>query len=1085
MKQFFRRHLFTISIILLWVLLFITNYTPGTYLIGWDNIMPEFNIKLNLLRSIFGVWQEYRGLGVFNGIDDIANLFHTIYIAILSIAFPQSVLRYIFIYGTSLIGGIGMYILCLFITKNKRASFLSGLFYMFNIGTIQMYFAPLEVFATHFAALPWLTWAILRIFQLPNKKNILTLFILSLLFSQQGFVPTVFIVYSILIFFLLLFFLLQTKKWKTVLFILLTIFCANAFWALPYAMSGPADAKDIESAKINQFGSEEIFYRNQAKGDLLDVIEMKGFMLDTIEYDNAQNKDVFFMSNWRDHTSSILYQILYLAVFGIILFGGIIILRKKIRSCYPFLATALVCFIFLANNTPVLEQITAGIRILSPTLGEIFRFPFTKFITVFAFCLSILLCIGLTQLTHLSLSHARKRLGFPIVLLAFAFLFYPIFTGNFTSPLLHDKLPKEYLQAFQYFDTSLDPTGRTAILPMYTFWNWQYRSWGQRGSGFYWFGIPQPITEQAFDPWSGYNEQFYNELSYAINRQDKSLMFSTLKKYDIKYLFLDQYILNTLTKQPINYDSLQKFLASCNFITQKKTFGKLVIYQVNNPTSVVSTLPANVETVDPSYSYSEQDPFQTNYVQQTTSPDVVPLLPSLYTGKLQQDLEFKATEQASTITFTPLKQFPKHLNGYTLRLPSLFQSEFLIPVHIQLQGNILSFTPIYPHVFINNQEILVPQQPIDVPVPATLKPTTVMLNDTKQTVDLTKDNQTGFLLNNFQNIITLSSAKNTQGKQFTIAINNYDQQPLEYPLHTDSISSIKIVVDKISSPLAATNIIPDHLYTISTPAVTSPGSKQLSASAHVEKQTNNVTLQAQGESIELDYYKANLFHQGSYILFAKTNYTSGLPMNFYVDNPFQYRAELETRFSKSKTTNVVVLPSIENYFQGYGFHFIEKSVGQEKAMGSIASIDLYPIPENTLTHIQFVKSNTLQFASTTKTPIEFHKDNVSSYTATIPNAAGYIVLSEAYNAGWKAYKISNPRSQIFNLQTIFPFFFGKQLANHVLVDNWENGWQLTLLDTKYQIPDTIVLLFWPQYLEYIGFGIGIVFFITLLFLKRK
>jgi len=93
-------------------------------------------------------------------------------------------------------------------------------------------------------------------------------------------------------------------------------------------------------------------------------------------------------------------------------------------------------------------------------------------------------------------------------------------------------------------------------------------------------------------------------------------------------------------------------------------------------------------------------------------------------------------------------------------------------------------------------------------------------------------------------------------------------------------------------------------------------------------------------------------------------------MNFYIDNPFQHRAELETRFNKSDGTNVVVLPSIENYFQGYGFHFIEKSVGQELASGSVQSISLYPIPANTLTHIQLIRPGAQALLTTDKTPLD-------------------------------------------------------------------------------------------------------------------
>ena len=39
--------LFPLLLILVELILFAANYKPGTYLIGWDNIMPEFNFSAN------------------------------------------------------------------------------------------------------------------------------------------------------------------------------------------------------------------------------------------------------------------------------------------------------------------------------------------------------------------------------------------------------------------------------------------------------------------------------------------------------------------------------------------------------------------------------------------------------------------------------------------------------------------------------------------------------------------------------------------------------------------------------------------------------------------------------------------------------------------------------------------------------------------------------------------------------------------------------------------------------------------------------------------------------------------------------
>src|SRR3989344_5337140 len=209
--------LFPAILILIELLLFLGNFKLNAYLIGWDNIMPEFDLKTNFLRSIYSVWQEYRGLGLLDGLAHSANLFHTIYISILSIIAPDSSLRYIYLHLTHLVGGISFFFLLRKLTKNDKASFFGSLFYMLNLGVIQMYFAPLEVFTTHFAALPVLALLITNALSKTNLKNLTYLFLGCLLTSPQAFVPTVFIAFGIFLAFMLLIDLIKNRNFKNVL----------------------------------------------------------------------------------------------------------------------------------------------------------------------------------------------------------------------------------------------------------------------------------------------------------------------------------------------------------------------------------------------------------------------------------------------------------------------------------------------------------------------------------------------------------------------------------------------------------------------------------------------------------------------------------------------------------------------------------------------------------------------------------------------------------------------------------------------------------------------------------------------------
>jgi hypothetical protein len=87
-----------------------------------------------------------------------------------------------------------------------------------------------------------------------------------------------------------------------------------------------------------------------------------------------------------------------------------------------------------------------------------------------------------------------------------------------------------------------------------------------------------------------------------------------------------------------------------------------------------------------------------------------------------------------------------------------------------------------------------------------------------------------------------------------------------------------------------------------------------------------------------------------------------------------------------------------------------------------------------------------------------------------------LVLDQAYDEGWEAYtrNTTNPTNTTNNqiskwLFEALPFIFGTKIRDHVLVNNWENGWMLPKAAVHSSQSTTIVIFFWPQILEWIGF----------------
>lgn len=1039
-------------IALIEILLFFLNHAPHAFLIGWDNVMPEFNVLISLSRQLFGVWANYRGLGLLNGMSEIANLPHTLYIGILSIFFQASDIRYISIISLHLAGGLGFFFLARKLTGNIKASLISALFYMFNLGVIQMFFAPLEVFAFHFAALPIGAFLVIRTLEKTSLKNLFFLFLGSFLLAPQGFVPTLFIVYLLLIASLFLFNFIHERNYKKIVLIIAFIIAGNAFWLLPYSYSGLKEAPVVAGTRINEFASPEIYYRNQTYGDIKDVLTLKGFMLDTVEFNPTSNTNYNFMQSWQNLYKQPYYQLAFWAILSTIFLGIITTVKKKKKAFYPFLLILAACFVFLANNTIPFAQFNWLLRTILPAFGEVFRFPFTKFIILFAFSLSIFLGLGLTFLME------RLRKIQIVILAVFLILIlvisFPAFQGQFFSSNLKVKVPTTYTQLFNYLDKQ-SATQRVAVLPMTSFWNWEYKNWGQFGSGFLWYGIKQPILVRAFDPWNNNNEQFYNELSYAINLNNLTLFENTLRKYDIGYLLLDESSIDSSTHAPIDYKSLQSFIVSGSLVKTDKVFGKLTLYKVNLGNSWVYSLANNAPKASPSFLNENADTIGAltsgNYIV-SANPDIIPLFPSLYTGKLQKDLQFTVSETNNTFKFTLSKpiSYPK---GYFLKIPSLFDNNFLVPVTAKLISGQIYLTPAYPQITINNKNVDVESQPIILTPKTLTNPTQIAFqNINNQLVNINGKDES-YILANTINTIALKDGNQTEYINFDTATtpqNTYVQLP------GTTINSLRIIFPKINDSLSAQNLIQSKQYKTTE-------LKQFNSCCTVSKSikfdTNGLTITAKDTQIDTSFDLPSLYHQAAYIIFADTTYKSGLPINFYIDNPFKQASEMETRLSTDNDKSVIIIPQTQNFSQGYGLHFIVKSLGTEMAQSTIKNVSIFPLPKSFLNGLALVNPNVFA-TGIEKKPLSFQKINDSLYTVSNFQSDNYLALSQSFDSGWKAYQVK----QINLFSEIFPFLGGSEIKNHVLINNWANGWHMTNKGSS-----DVVIVYLPQYFEYLGF----------------
>ncbi len=695
------------------------NYSPGTWLTGWDNLHPEFDFLLNIKRSVFAVWQEYQGLGLLGGMAHAADLPRQIFLLVISIFIPNQLLRYLFHFLMLFIGVIGVYkILNDIILEHNddsirsKAGLLGALFYLLNLGTVQYFFVPFEPFSTFWGMFPWEMYVLFQFLKHPNRRNLLIFTLINFLAIPQAYVQTIFVVYLLNVVFVLGISIVKNKSWhaiSTYIRVLLIIFCLNAFWLLPNLYFTFTKVQVTEQAMNNKMNTEKFLQANKKRGTLNDFILLREYYYDFLDYDKQSGELVYMMKTWRRHNEIPIVVISGYLFFGIIIFG---LFKKNRVRLYLIGLFSLSSLLFL-SDTPVISFINDFLRKI-PLINQMFRNPFTKFIVPTVFVYSAGLGLGIKSLLNLNLLKENKLIGNGVVIVIAALIIlygYPSFRGELIYSKVRNKIPEEYFALFNYFK-SQDKHAKIMNLPQDSYWGWGSYKWGPVGSGFLWYGIEQPILDRAFDVWSKESEDYYWQLVYAIKKKDQNLFNNILEKYQIAFIIFDP------SYTPSDSGSIKSLLSQEDLLKNNSKlqlvakFGSINAYRSNLENNTIqniqlySSLPSVIQ--DGNFSHLDEA-FRTlgNYYKEENvrSADFNYPFGSLFTNRFQNERNFKIEEDGESFIFKT--SIPK--GKYSLENLSLIQSGNLIPVKIFLRkylGNILIKLESIPiKIDMNGQEI--------------------------------------------------------------------------------------------------------------------------------------------------------------------------------------------------------------------------------------------------------------------------------------------------------------------------------------------------------------------------------------------
>lgn len=970
----------------------ILNYTPGTFLTGWDSLHPEFDILLNLKRVFFGVWRQEQGLGALVVHAHMSELPRILMLGLFSLILPLESLRYLSVFVPLIFGPPGVYFfLKLLIFKDENnlsketSSFLGGLFYLLNLGTVQHFFVPFEMFVFFYSSLPWLLLLSTLYLIYGKKKFLVWHLVVTVLALPVSYAPTLWYAYliSVSLYYLgcVISFKSKNTLKKSLILLALTVL-VNSFWLLPHFYQAFSQNR-VAQAKINEMFSQNAFEHDTSYANFLDALLLKSFLFDWQKFE----RDGFgrLMEVWVNHTGNLFILFVGLVVSVLLLYGLVQSLRRKSVLRLPLVFFFAFSFVFLIHGVWPVFWLFSWVRENFELFREGYRFPWTKFSIMVIFCYSVFFSQAFYSLCRNIKNKLVKIYVLPIFLSLLLFVWvFPIFSGELISKSVRIKIPTQYFELYSWFKDQ-EPSTRIGVFPTASYWGWNYHKWGFQGAGFLWFGLPQSVLVRDFDRWSPNNENFYWEASYALDSENLLLFESVLEKYQVSWLIVDRSIINPSFPNYQN-DEIDALFSSSVKLKKVWSLDFLDVYRVSLEVPIDKSVFSvqDLPQVYPVYSWDNLDEvyFDIGYYQSQsnldyTRPFVYYPFRSLFTGKNQEDVEISIEESDKKFIF----------KSY---LPSVYRGfkKTLVDIKVNEKG-------------FAREEGLGPN---------------ISIKDGAIVVEVLKTD--GY----FAKSLNVAELENKD-----VEFNN-------------SIQSCN-----------------NHKPQVKNQIILAQGKLFLRLWA---KRVNNCSL-------VLNF--SDLPHDLGYIISVEARNKKGRSPLIWVENSTLKKSDLEVYLPNKKDWDkyYLIMPPTKKDGLGYTIHIDNISVDQE-SVNDISQVTVNSLPYQFLKDLYIKTGSLVSTQSFSKLQVE-HLN--SSLYKVQGNLRGTLVLSQSFENGWKAYLINDKLQMLNDKWGLLAPIFGKEIKEHVLVNNWENGWVMNSdsVSDSDKSRKQVVIVFWPQYLEYLGF----------------
>lgn len=1049
MASFLKKKILVSVLIIVAVILCAANYTPHTWLTGWDTLHPELNFSLNFSRLFIGVWRDEQGLGAVAGHSHMADIPRVIFLLFFNLFLPTSMVRYAYIFGMFIIGPLGVYYLLHYLLARRAhkefLSFLGGLFYITSAGTIQQFYVPFEMFPTQYAYLPWLVLYSLKILKKFSRKDIVIYTLLTILATPQAYAAQLWYAFFGTYTLSLMCYVFAKKSFadsarRAILLVVLTLLL-NSFWLLPNLYYVATQGEVPRLSKQNRLYSQEFRLRNREFGTLQEVALLKGFYFDWSIYDFKEERLIDLMPAWKSHYANPLVQVIGYSIFGLAIYGFFIVMKKKdYRDGLCLVPFFVLPFVLLANKVAPFNFVFE-VLLKFPLFEEALRFVFTKFSILLTFSYAVFFVLGLSHI----LSFLRRNIFAYMLFIPLAagilLLGLPALKGNLISPIVRVKIPDTYFDMWDFMRTQ--PEGTVLALPLHTFSGWQYYDWGYQGSGFIWFPLQQSIMDRDFDRWSSVNEETFRELQYALYAKNPDAVRLTLAKYNISYIMWDasNTTFEEKNREQITFsreikDILNELVAA-EVIEPIWKINNMHIYRIRQDhkrIEVYNKLP----NVLPAYTWGFVDAAYHQHgvylSDMTKNPDVFyPFrnyltiydrfnrnLISIDTQHKTYSINIPQTDLFKTKLKTPNVTVESEVFADTyLSITPNKTAKLIIKPILPQQSNItgiieLDFIP-EDELSINGHILLL------APIPL-----------------VGGDRYIG------QSFYNLNKENVINGRLF----------PINFEVNITALASIES-----SLPPEFINISAERIYKANQHNADVRLAVEPTSTPYIRIASQNTTT----SGVLLDLSK--LSQSRGYVMSITSRNIKGIPLRICLFSLYSNMCSLIDEVSKNAvfSEDTFIIPPYGDG-NGYSLRIDNITYGGEETINDLLEVVIFPIPFNFLsqtyveTHADQMKT-IIDSGFTAYLNHTLYKVRVDRY-ALAPDAHPEVVLWRSYSDGWVAIDTSR--------RTFLP--------SHHSINNWANGWTLEAVgqglpqqDPQGGQPAQIIIFFWPQLLEYAGF----------------